>query len=48
MLVKCLEANFKIRVSNAPSIYTGVLIERCMDDKKIKMHEGHYVRALLE
>jgi hypothetical protein len=43
----CLEGKFKIKVFDEPSIYTGILIERCMEAKWIKLHQGHYVRALL-
>jgi hypothetical protein len=46
-LVMCLNGKFKIKVFDEPSIYTGILIERCMEAKWIKLHQGHYVRALL-
>jgi hypothetical protein len=48
-LAVCLKGKFKIKkVFDEPRIYTGILIERCMEAKCIKLHQGHYVRALLE
>jgi hypothetical protein len=47
-LIMCLKGKFKIKVFDEPSIYTGILIERCKEAKWIKLHQGHYVRALLE
>jgi hypothetical protein len=47
-LKECLGAKFKIKVYETPSIYTGLLLERNMDKRWFKMHQGHFVRALLD
>lgn len=45
---RILEGKFKIKVFKEPSIYTDVLVERNMEERWLKVHQGHYVRAPLE
>lgn len=47
-LLECLGAKFKIKVFDEPSIYTGILIERSIEQGWLKVHQGHYIRSLLE
>jgi hypothetical protein len=45
---ECLEKKFKIKVFENPSIFTGAMLERNMDARWLKVHQGHYVRGMLE
>jgi hypothetical protein len=47
-LRQCLQQKFKIKVFEKPGIFTGALIERNMEAGWLKVHQGHYIRAMLE